>query len=205
MKRWIMVALAAVIVAGSAAAEDGAENSDPAAEMAMMQEMMEKYGSPGPEHAYMEPFVGAWTYTTKAWMMPDTDPMSSTGTCEYAWIHGGRFMSHSIKGNMMGMPFTGTGMMGYDRYKNELFSLWMDSMGTGMMVSRGSVSDDGKTFTLIGHYDDYWTGHDNKWTKTVMTVHGPDSHQLEMYVKGEDGEPWRNFVIDYTRAEIASK
>ena len=39
---------------------------------------------------------------------------------------------------MMGMPFTGHGMRGYDNVSGKYWSTWNDSMSTGMMVSEGT-------------------------------------------------------------------
>ena len=50
---------------------------------------------------------------------------------------------------MMGTPFTGHGMTGYDNVTGKYWSTWTDSMSTGIMVSEGSCDAEG-VCTFIG-------------------------------------------------------
>ena len=58
---------------------------------------MEKYGSPGPEHKYLEPLVGKWNAVSRAWMEPGKDPLVSKGTCERKWLLGKRYLQETYK------------------------------------------------------------------------------------------------------------
>jgi len=88
--------LAAVLflVAIPAFADDSHSHGDKAAatkaqEDAMMAEMM-KYASPGEMHAFLKPMEGKWK-TMNTMYMGD-QKQTSEGTCERAWIMGGRFL-----------------------------------------------------------------------------------------------------------------
>jgi hypothetical protein len=52
-------------------------------------------------------------------------------TCTNTMILGGRYQQSMIKGNMMGMPFEGMGLLGYDNAQKLFYSTWVDNMGTG--------------------------------------------------------------------------
>ena len=52
------------------------------------------------------------------------------------------------------MPMEGFSIDGYDNVKGEYFSLWLDNMGTGYMLSIGERSEDGKSVTYTGSMPD---------------------------------------------------
>ena len=64
--------------------------------------------------------------------MEDTGPATRTMTL------GGRVLVEEVSGSMMGMPFTGHGMMGFDNVSGKYWSTWNDSMSTGIMMSEGT-------------------------------------------------------------------
>jgi hypothetical protein len=55
---------------------------------------------------------------------------------------------------MMGSPFTGIGVIGYDNHTKKYVSTWIDSMGTGIYFFEGTAGPDGKTVTQESRYDD---------------------------------------------------
>ena len=114
---------------------------------AMMAEMM-KYANPGAEHKALEPLVGTWKSSTKMWM-GQAEPQVSEGTCERSWIMGGRFLMAKHTGNMMGQPFEGMEILGYDMRFGQYVSTWIDNMGTSVAVTTSGVMDPAtKTLTL---------------------------------------------------------
>lgn len=180
------------------------EQSMSAEEMAKVQEVFAKYASPGPEHQAFEPLVGTFEYTSSFWMAPGTDPMVDAGTAEYSWEYGGRFLKQKVTGTAMGQPFAGTGIMGFDRYRNEHFSFWYDNMTTNVMLAKGHADASGKIITYEGTHDNIWEDKKDEWTKSVLAIED-DAHTLSMFVKGPDGKEFKNFEIVYTRAKMASK
>ncbi len=85
----VVGALATALSTGLALAEPkqdkgGMPKMDPAAESAMMAEMMKTAG-PGPEHRVFEASIGKWKIVTKQWMGPG-DPVVTDGTGESEWI-----------------------------------------------------------------------------------------------------------------------
>ena len=53
-------------------------------------------------------------------------------------ILGDRVMVEEVKSQMMGQPFTGHGMSGYDNVSDKYWATWIDSMSTGVMTSEGT-------------------------------------------------------------------
>jgi len=54
---------------------------------------------------------------------------------------------------MMGMPFEGIGINGYDNLKKKFVSTWIDNMGTMIVMSTGTFDPATKTFTYMGEMD----------------------------------------------------
>jgi len=130
----------------------------PPAGMPSMEEMM-KTMQPGPQHDLLKKLAGDWTTTGQMWMGPKGDPMPMKPGTEHAeMILGGRFLQSVNNGEMMGMPFEGHGLMGYDNFKKVYQMTWIDNMGTTISTAAGTTDAAGKTLTLMGKMDDPESG-----------------------------------------------
>jgi len=167
-------------------------------QMAQMAEYM-KYATPDAHHKALEHFVGGWNFVSKFWMEPGAPAQESKGTCESSWLLDGRYVQDVVSGDMMGMPFNGFGLNGYDLVKNEYFSIWMDNMSTAPMVSKGQMDASGKVLTVVGTYPDVMQNKKEITYKTVTKIIGPDEHVMEMYVVGDGGKEFKNMEMTYTR------
>ena len=59
---------------------------------------------------------------------------------------------------MMGSPFSGIGLNGYDNNTGKYVSTWMDTMSTAILYFEGTAGADGKTITQTARYDDVVQG-----------------------------------------------
>ena len=165
-----------------------------------MQAMMDTYkklATPGEPHKQLASLAGSWTTKTKSWMEPDKPPMESTGTCEDKALLDGRFLQQECTGEMMGQPYTGIGVHGYDNLTKKYVTTWMDSMGTGIFVMDGTASPDGKTITLHGSHKDPMGGVMKH--RAVWKFVDANTQTFEMYHKGKDGKEMKMMEITYTR------
>jgi len=183
-----------VLVSGRVVSQD----EKGSAEDPMMQAWA-KYAQPGSFHAHLEPRAGRWKQTVKMWMTPDAPPQISTGTSENKWIMGKKFLLQEVKSDMESRPFEGMGLMGYDNFKKKYTSMWIDSMATGIMTSLGTCDDSGKVFTMIGEFDDVFSGKANQKFRIVTRIINNDTHTDEMYMTGPDGKEFQSLEIKYTR------
>ena len=101
---------------------------------------------------------GSWKTRTKSWLSPGEPPVKSEGHCEQKMILGGRFLHQEFNGDMMGAPFVGIGVNGYDNHTQKYVSTWMDSMATGLYYFEGQADAEGKTITQTCPYDDPMKG-----------------------------------------------
>lgn len=158
-----------------------------------------KMGAPGEHHKHLEAFVGHWETVVKFRMAAEAPWMESKGTSTLKWVLGGRFLMEEVESEMMGQPFHGLGYSGYDNFRKQYVSLWMDSMMTGVHTSTGTCDTSGKVFTYHGKTDDPMTGERDKPYKMTLRVVNPDKTVTEMWMNGPDGKEFMSMEIVYTR------
>ena len=166
-------------------------------DMQAMMEVYTKLATPGAPHKVLASMAGSWNTKIKSWMEPNKPPMESTGTCEQKMLLGGRFLQQEFTGDMMGSPFNGIGVTGYDNHTKKYVSTWMDSMGTAILVFEGTASADGKTITQESRYDDPIKG-PMKW-RSVTKIVDDNTHVFEMYETDKRGKEEKMMEITYTR------
>lgn len=110
-----------------------------AAHDAAMADMM-KYATPGKAHEGLKAMEGRWKATSKAWF-GSGEPMVSEGTAENRLVLGGRYLEQRYSGVLMGQPFEGYGLTGYDNRKQSYTMLWVDNSSTEMMTGNGVLKD----------------------------------------------------------------
>ncbi len=194
-----LAAAAVLATAGFAGAQDSTKKAAAPAgsdkEKAMMDAMV-KAGTPGAEHKKLTDMAGTWDAKVRMWMKPGAPPEESAGVSEATSIMGGRYLEEKFTGMMMGQPFTGQGITGYDNVQKKYVATWADSMSTGIMNSTGRA--DGNKMTMSGQMADPMTGKMST-LKEVMTVTDNDHHTFEMWAPGPDGKVYKMMEIEYTR------
>ena len=160
---------------------------------------MAKYGTPGPEHEKLKSMVGTFDAEVSMQMAPEAPPMTSKGKIKNTIILDGRYLQGEYTGEMMGQPFKGLSLMGYDNYAKKFTATWIDSMSTIAMNSEGTADDAGK-ITLKCTFDCPIT-QGKRTSKEILTIASPDSHTMEMYDMGPDGKEFKSMTIKYTRAK----
>ena len=142
-----------------------------------------KFMTPGEEHKHMASQTGEWTVKGKMWMAPEAPPTEMTGSATFRMIFGGRYQVHEYKSVFMGMPFEGMSITSFDNATKEYTSTWIDSMGTGMMITKGKPAVDGVQ-TCTGTMTDPQAK--PFATRMVATEKDADTFVLEMYARGAD-------------------
>jgi hypothetical protein len=164
------------------------------AEKQEMQKKMEAAGTPGPAHKALAAFVGDWKAEVKCWCEPGGAPNVTQGTSKAAWILNGHFLEAEFHGEMMGKPFIGRTLMGYDNLKETFNSVWVSDLQTSIMTCEGKGGNGNKVITLAGTSSCPATGRKDIPIKTVFRVVSPDSYVFEMFNEGH-----KSMEITYTR------
>ncbi len=154
----------------------------------------EAYAKPGKIHEILANDNGSWTEEMVIYSKPnDPNPMKASLTSESKMVLGGRYQQTSHKGSVMGMPFEGTGFVGYDNASKKIVSIWMDNMGTGIMHLSGEY-DGSSTMTLKGEVIDPLTGK-AKSVRETFTIIDDNTRKLEMFDTAETGKEYMSMEI----------
>jgi hypothetical protein len=197
LKQIILSCLCLVVTASFVMATE--KKPEDKMDMQAMMDVYKKLATPGEPHKLLASMAGSWNTKTKSWMEPDKPPMESAGSCEQKMLLDGRFLQQKCTGEMMGSPFTGIGVTGYDNHTKKYVSTWMDSMGTGLYFMEGTGSADGKTITQEGSYDDPMEG--PMKLRGVTKIVDQNAEIFEMYGTDKNGKEMKMMEITYTRKQ----
>ena len=154
-----------------------------------------------PEHSMVQQLVGNWDATVTM-TMPGQAPMVSSGSAVYRAI-GETWVQSDFRGEMMGMPFVGHGVDGYDTLKKKYVGTWVDTLSTEILVTEGThdASTHSTTMAAVGH--DPATGKELHY-RMISQMHDNDTFTFHMNMKGDDGKYFEMMKIDYKRRTDAT-
>ncbi|MDD5320084.1 MAG: DUF1579 domain-containing protein [Methylococcales bacterium] len=184
-----------LIVASTAIAKEKKveQHRDPQA----MMEVYKKLATPGEPHKLFASLAGSWTTKTKEWMEPNKPPVESAGSAEMKVLLDGRFLQQDVTGQMMGQPFSGLEIIGYDNLLKRYVTTWMSTMGTGIFMMEGTASADGKTITLKGQHPEPGGGHMTH--RAIWKIVDSNTQTFDMYGAHHGGKEMKMMEITYTR------
>ena len=197
LRNLILVVLCVVLMNSVALAKD--KKSDKPMDPQAMMEVWKKMATPGEPHKLFAGLAGSWTTTTKEWMEPGKPPTESTGTAEMKMLLDGRFLYQEFNAQMMGQPFSGIGIDGYDNITKKYVTAWIDTMGTGIFMMEGTASADGKTITLKGSHPE--PGGGKMMHRAVWKIVDNDTQTFDMYGAHHGGKEMKVLEIIYSRKQ----
>lgn len=159
-----------------------------------------EYMTPGKPHEMMAKNVGEWKAVAKLWWDPSNpEPTVSEGTATYEMILGGRYLTSKQVMDIpeLQMKMEGMSLDAYDNKKGEIVSVWIDNMGTGVMIGRGKYDEQTNSITLTGAFTDPMTGGDIPF-RTVLKFIDDNKQIMEMYTT-TNGTEMKSMEIEYTR------
>lgn len=166
-----------------------------------MMAAWQKLATPCEHHKHLSRMEGPWKTecTTHGCGMTGDEPTTSQGSAKSKMIMGGRFLVTKYRGEMMGQPFEGMSIDGYDNFKKKYVSMWIDNMGTGIYAMEGTCSPDAKQFDYAADWIDPMTGK-NKAVRSTTRWINDDEFVMEMFEKPEGGEEAKMMQIKFTRS-----
>jgi hypothetical protein len=199
IRHTLTAAMLALLLSTPLAAQDASKQQPPQMTPAQQAEMdaYMKAGTPGEQHKWLASLAGEYAVKTKNWPEPGAAPMEESGTATRRMILDGRVMVEDFKGTMMGSPFTGHGMSGYENATGRYWSSWTDSMSTGMMLSEGSCDADHACTFHGSWYDPVKKSKVSSRMTTRWT--SPTTELFEMYGPDRTGKEMKMMEITYTR------
>lgn len=194
-KHPVLIGLCVALAASSALAKEHKEGKsmDPEAQKALWT----KLAAPGEQHRLLAGLAGSWTTKTREWMEPDKPPVETNGSAEMKMLLDGRFLQQEMTGQMMGQPFSGIEIIGYDNLLKRYVTTWMSIMGTGIFMMEGTAGADGKTITLKGQHPEPNGGYMKH--RAIWKLVDDNTQTFDMYGAHHGGKEWKMMEITYTR------
>ena len=151
--------------------------------------------TPGSEHKILSSLVGDWDGDITVWLN-HTKPDNMKGTTKYESIMDGRYIVGKYSGFMMGMPFSGMDISGFDNALKVFQNIWIDNMGTGIMHLEGTY--DKNTNSIVYKGNMVIPNGSKVDVRQVLTLIDKDHSTFEMFVDMGTGET-KSMEIKYTR------
>lgn len=157
---------------------------------------------PPKEMEHFKTDVGTWDaeISTLNPADPNAKPEISKGS-ETNFLMGGMWLISHFKGEMMGMPFEGSGQFGFNPESKKYAGTWVDTMSPFAMTVEGTWDEKTQTMTQMG------TGKDpagNEQKLKLTTVYNKDGSRLfTINALLPDGSAMKMMEIKYTRSKQA--
>ncbi len=152
------------------------------------QTTAQEFPQPTKQHEQLKREVGVWDSTSRVWMAPGTEPLTSQGV-ETCVMCGPFWLLSTYEGEFGGEKFVGKGQLGYDKETGEFVSTWIDSMVEDMLISRGSYDVKTHKLTLIGDTTDWMTG-EKKTVKMITHYQSDEKKHFEIHEQKEGSAEW---------------
>jgi len=146
---------------------------------------------PGPEHEILKRDVGVWDATIEM-AAPGMPPTTMIGV-ETSTLMAGRWLVTEWESDMMGQPFEGHGITGWDPAKGAYVGVWADSMNTELSYSESTFDPETNTLTGWMEMPDPMGGKTR--AKTVEEWPDENSRVIKIYPDGSD-EPFMTMTYE---------
>lgn len=153
---------------------------------AAMEKAMKDFYTPGAMHKWLASFNGTWEADIIGYMNPE-HPDTSKATEVYSMILNGLYQEGKLNGNMMGMPFEGRSLSGFDNARKKFVTTWVDNISSGTTYMTGDYDETSKTLNMKGTQTNPESGAD-MGIRQVLKLIDNDTYTLTMYGDGPDGK-----------------
>lgn len=186
MKKAVLAMALFVLIAGPGRAQMSEQDQAKAMEAYM------RAGAVTADHEALKYFAGRWKVEARMWAVPGAPPTESVNTNVGEMILGGRYVRLSYKGEMMGQPFEGLQISGYDNLAKAYTTFWIDNSSTSFYVLKGTYDAAKKTYTFTGRWADPVGGETP--VRMVIKIVSPNEYVSETYMTLPDGKEFLSMV-----------
>jgi hypothetical protein len=152
---------------------------------------------PTPHHEALKAQVGNWDCVITVQMGPGKPPLVSKGTEVDKLVPGGLWITSEFASEMMGIPFEGRGIFGYDPAVGRHVGFWVDSTLMAPSYPQGTCKDDCREVTMT--FEGVDMAGKKVTYKEVSVQKDADHRTMTMYTKGKEGDFKLMMVMEYTR------
>jgi hypothetical protein len=154
---------------------------------------------PGPQHELLKALAGQFDGDYEVFTAPEAAAQRSKGRITNELVYGGRFLRGRFDGVMLGKPFTGENLIGYDNFKKHYVGTWVNDGGTSIVFAEGDADAAGKVITMEYEQQDGPAGTEPVRTRLITTLIDKDHYRFETFVIIPGLEPFTAARISYRR------
>lgn len=151
------------------------------------------------EQKKLEPMVGEWevsmTMHTPMGAMPAEGVEKNRMVCD-------KWLESDFTSEIMGMPFQGRGLFGWDAQKERYSGVWVDNMSAEMAFMEGVWSDEEKAIVWTYEQVNGMTGQSGT-ARTVDAQTDADTRNAKFHFKPDGGEEEVTMELAYRRKGAA--
>ena len=158
------------------------------------------YMTPSEVHKQLSDYIGKFDIEVKMWMETSKEPMIVTAKSTNKMTLGERFLEMSQSGDMMGMDYQASSILGYNTISKEFTFTNITNMGTGTLTLIGKWVEEGKSIDLKGQM----VNPENNAlidVRQVISFLDKDHFLVENFVKFSDGPEQKSIEYRYTRSK----
>ncbi|MCB9358191.1 MAG: DUF1579 family protein [Calditrichaeota bacterium] len=158
----------------------------------MMENWM-KNATPGPQHERLAKESGEYTVAM------NEGGKDMKGEVKLEMILGGRVQLQRFTMDYNGMPFEGSGMMGYDNFTKRYWFTWNDNMSTGLYALYGKEEDGGRKIIFEGEMDSPGMNKCNVPTRHMYTYLNDNEFMYQAWIYPGTPQEKKTMEMHYKR------
>ena len=156
------------------------------------------HARPTPQHDVLDNLWGKWHYAVTI-ESGDGETEALTLDADYRWALGGRFLIGRYDGHVNGALFQAREILGYDSFRGEYRSVWVDNNTTAFTLSTGEYDARKRTLTFKGVQDDVEKNLRDQPFTFVYRFVDDDHFQIQVRRPGPGGTTVKTTNVNATR------
>lgn len=192
MKQLLVVAAIVWAVFSLAQAQESQQQQEQQTAMAAYM----KAAAVTENHQFLAKYAGEWDVAVTYWTAPGAPAAKSVATFQSALKLGGRYVMMDFNGFMMGQPFAGIWIVGFDNLEQKYNTLWIDNTSTSFFITQGTRA--GNVISEGGSWPDPVTGRTLQ-VKARTTWISDDEFRYEQFMVLPDGSEHKGMEFSSTR------
>jgi hypothetical protein len=159
------------------------------------------FSKPTVHHDILDKLWGKWDYMLTV-ESDDGETESLVLEADYRWALGGRFLVGGFDGYIDGGFFQAREILGYDSYRSEYRSVWVDNNTTAFTMSTGEYIARTRTLTFKGVQDNVEKDVRDEPFTFVYRFVDKDHFQIEVWRPNPAGKMVKGTTVSATRMGI---
>jgi hypothetical protein len=165
-----------------------------------IQKAMDNYSKPSSAHKRLAAEVGYWTADVKQWFDTSSKPIITPAQYNVQMILGGLYQEMNYTSTIMGKPFIGKSILGYNNARKEYEMTWIDNMSSGATRMTGFYDEGTNSYHFRGTQPDPVTGQPVE-VRQDTEIKSANNYLVTMYMTMPDGKEMKVMEADFKRGK----